>query len=42
MRMTIMETHGYKDDDTPDDPGAPDGTALARIMKEKELEWKSL
>jgi hypothetical protein len=33
-------SHGYIDDDPPDDPGAPDGTALALIMKEKEPEWK--
>ena len=29
-------------DNPPDDPGAPDGSALARIVRERKLEWKVL
>ena len=36
----LCDPWDHTDDDPPDDPGAPDGTALARIMKENELEWK--
>ena len=38
----LCDSWDHTDDDPPDDPGAPDGTALARIMKEKEPEWKSI
>ena len=32
----------HPEENPPDNPFAPDGSALASIIKEKELEWKSL